>query len=211
MGTGGDITNLFELQSALQRDGKIRLSAEEEETLGGRIFFGNATHDLIHLQRLRHEIRKLFQGAEDFFSFGVSQIPHSPEHQAEHREHEHLRGEGFRGGDSDLLPGAQIDPSIALTADRAEGIVANAEGRRAPALDLSHSRERVGGLPALAQRKDRRAHFERRISIAEFAGDLALHRHAGEEFDDIFAGERRVERGAAAGEDQSLPLPQFLG
>ena len=53
--------------------------------------------------------------------------------QGEEGEHGNLRGEGFRGGDSDLLPGAQIDPAIAFPADRAEGIVANAKGRRAPA------------------------------------------------------------------------------
>ena len=66
-----------------------------------------------------------------------------------------------------------------------------------------HRRQRVGGLPRLADRQHDRVPVDDRVAVAELRGNIHLHRDAGDVLDQDFADHAGV-RGRAAGGDDDL-------
>ena len=136
-------------------------------------------------------------------------MPHPAEQQADQRQNDDLRGERFGRGHADLRAGVHVNAAVALARDGAGDVVANAEGAIALALAFAQRAERVGGFAALADGEDERVARHRRIAVAELAGVFDFGRNVGELLDEVFADHRRVQRGAAAGENDAADVAQL--
>ena len=100
-------------------------------------------------------------------------------------------------------------PRVGFAGDGDADDVDDAQRQRALFLRFAQGRERVGGFAGLADRDDDRVLFDERIAIAELAGVRALGDDLREIFHQVIADQRRVPRGALAGEDEAPGLDQL--
>ena len=104
----------------------------------------------------------------------------------------------------DLQARPRVEHEVGVARGLAAHDVGEREHRRAGLPGQPHGGQRVGRLARLGDADDQRVRVEHRLAVAELAGDVDLHRHAGQLLDRVAHDEARVVRGAA-GDDEHAP------
>ncbi len=138
-------------------------------------------------------------------------MPHPAKEQSDEHEDGHLRGERFRRGDPDLRTRVHVNAAVAFARDGARDVVANAEGAIPLAPAFPHRAEGVGGFAALADREDYGVARHRGIAMAKLAREFHFRRNPRELLEDVFADHGRMQRRAAAGQDDAADIAQLRG
>ncbi|MCG3768264.1 MAG: hypothetical protein JW394_0368 [Nitrospira sp.] len=117
--------------------------------------------------------------------------------ERQHVERCKLRREGFGRGDADLWPAMGIEDSVRLAGQGTPHHIHDRNDPRPLLFRFTRCGQRVGRLAGLRDRDEEILFLDQRIAIAEFAGDIDLHRRAYHLLQQILPHQPRMPRGAA--------------
>ena len=165
-----------------------------------------------------HELENFFDlggNAAEFFdelngAFFVETSAELAKLEREQEERGELRGEGLGGGDANFGAGVGVDGAVSFARDHGANHVADGDGLRAERDHLALGGESVGSFAGLGNEQAQGVAIGDGVAIAIFAGVVDVNRKAGEAFDHVLAGERRVPTGAAGGDVDAGGAGQFV-
>ena len=143
-------------------------------------------------------------------SFAIVSGDHCPRasasQSAEQIDRGDLAGEGLRGGDPDLEPGAGEEHRVGVAGRLAAHHVGDRENVGAALAGQPHRRQGVGRLARLGDADDEIVGADDRIAVAVLGGDVHLDRHPRPLLDRVTADQAGVV-GGAAGDDDDAASP----
>ncbi len=123
-------------------------------------------------------------------------------------KHGQLAAEGLGRGNADFGPGVRRQQQVRLARHRTGGYVDDHRDGLAVLLAVPQRRQRVGGFAALRDEQRQTAFFEDRFAIAEFGGDIDVHRDTRELLEPVFGDHSGIEGRAAGHDGDALDLRQ---
>ena len=199
-----DVADLLQLQRALHGDGKQRAAAEEQHVARADDLGGQSADPLILLQ---HRGGMAGHGEQRLGQPALLQRRHLPpcpgEADGEAGEHGELRGEGLGRGDADLRPRHGQQRGVGQPRHGAFRHVDDGQHALPAIPQQLQRRHGVGSLAGLADQDAGAALGQRRVAVAELAGDVRVARDAGQLLDPVAADMGRQEGAAAGGQRQA--------
>src|SRR2546423_811017 len=126
MALGEEVGDFFQFQCGFEGDREIKLPAEEEQAVHGRVFLRDRFHLIAELEYFFDLSGQLFERLDDPRAFGSREMTHPAEEQTDRTQDGDLRRERFRGGDADLGAGVHGNAAVALARNCAGDVVADA-------------------------------------------------------------------------------------
>ena len=211
IGFGVNIGNFLQFQGAFQGYAVIQAASQEEGIFAGTVAFREDLdlfrvfqHGVDLFRNLPHVVR---QGPCQFIGQLAAQ---TADIDAQHEHDDELRRIGLGGCHGDFRAGIGVDHLVGFAGDGGTDDVGHGQRAGAQAFCLAQGGQRVARFAGLADDDHQAAGINQRIAIAEFAGNVRLHRDAGEFFQVILAYEAGMV-GRAAGDDEDLPDAAQVG
>src|SRR5918996_219582 len=189
------VTDLLQLQRALERCREAGVAADEQDVARPVDLLGDPADLLVERKRSPHLVWKRPQTRDDVGDLlGKHWTTHLREVQRDKVQRNHLRGERLRRGDADLRPGVGVHHGVGLTGQRGSERVRHGEHARTLPGGVTGRLERVDGLPRLTHRERQRVGSEHGVAIPELRRDVDLDRQPGPVLDGVLRDEPRVVR-----------------
>ena len=208
-----NVADLLQLQGSLHGQGIVQTAPHKENMFFLADNRSEPLKRLLRFQRQSGQIRQSFQPAVQFLCPLVCQrTPELPQRNGQKQHHFNLRDIGFGAGHCDLRPCIGIErPTLSgLSGKGGAHHIANGDHPCAAPLGLPNSCQRICRLTALGNGDKQFFRPNDRIAVAVFTGDLHIHGHPRQLFNDIPADHTCMASRSATGNDDPLQPPRFF-
>ena len=208
---GVDVGDFLEFEGTFEGHGVVVAAAEVDEVLAVGEHLGELVDVLVVLEGPLHLVGNLLELVDEHVEHLVAEgLFLLGDGEAEEAEGDDLAGEGLGGGDADFGAHVEVGAAVGGAGDGGADDVADAVDEGAVVLGQLDGGEGVGGLTRLGDGDDHVVGVDDGVAVAEFGGVLDLDGQLAGLFDEVFADEGRVPRGAAGADDDAAAVEELL-
>lgn len=206
-GLAVEVTNLLDLEGALESGSVLRATAKEEKRLLVLELEAHLLDALVELEDLPELLGDLGKTVHDFQTLLSLACTVLRQSKSEHDHADKLRSVGLGGGDTDLGTGVDVDTAVGHEGDAGADNVDNTDGQGATLQAVAESHEGVGGLTGLGDEDAGVVTEDRSLTIEEVGGQLDRDRDLSQVLESTANSHARVVGGTASDEDQTSAAP----
>ena len=199
VGLGVDVADFLHFQAALQADGIVQPSADEEDILCGDLLGGKPLNPRLVLQQPLHFSGQGFQLPDQGGGLIVRQLPAVlGEGNGQCVDGQQLGAVGLGGCHGDFRTGQSIEDVVRLPGNGGAHDVDDGQGFGSLLLGLAQGGQRISGFTGLADDNHQSVFRHKGVPIAEFRGKLHPDGNFCQILQHILGGHAHVVGRAAA-------------
>ncbi len=172
-----NVADLLQLERALETDGIVNASSDEEDILGIGVLCGKPLNSLLILKDGLDLLRNALQLPDQLpvllLRYG---IPHPAQLQRQSISRNELCAVGLGGGHGDFRPGQRIEDMVRFPGDGGAHHIHNAQSLQASLLCLPQGRQRIRRLSGLTDDDHQPRRIQNGIPVPELRCQLHPHR-----------------------------------